>query len=318
MGTDARPDAAAMIVFAEVVATGSFTKAARRLGLSKASVSREVARLERRLGAQLLRRTTRSMSLTEVGETFHAGCQRVAEEAELAERSVGELQAEPRGEIRLAASVSLGQFHIAPRLPAFLARYPKLRVRMDLTDRIVDLVGEKFDLAIRISGRLADATLVQRRLCPIRFVVCAAPGYLKRRGTPRAPAELERHNCLGIGASPWRLMLAGSRAIRLQGDLQVDNGDALRRIAVLGHGIVCLPTYLVGEDLLAGRLVRILPEALTLEASAFAVYPQSRHPSPKLRALVEYLAAALGPEPEWDAFEAALRARARRPRRPRA
>ncbi len=317
MGTDARPNAAAMLVFAEVVATGSFTRAARRLGLSKASVSREVARLERRLGAQLLRRTTRSMSLTEVGETFYAGCQRVAEEAEQAERSVGELQAEPRGEIRLAASVSFGQLQLAPRLPAFLARYPQLRLRMDLTDRMVDLVSEKYDLAIRITGRLADATLVQRRLCPTRFVVCAAPGYLERHGTPRDPAELERHNCLGIGASPWPLMLSRERAARLRADLYIDNGDALRRVAVLGHGVVCLPTYLLGEDLASGRLVRILPRQLVLEASAFAVYPQSRHPSPKVRALIDYLARELGPEPVWDDYEKAIRARARRRRRGR-
>jgi DNA-binding transcriptional LysR family regulator len=312
MGTNgAGRSAAAMLVFAEVVATGSFTAAARRLGLSKASVSREVARLERRLGAQLLRRTTRSMSLTEIGETFYAGCQRVAEEAEHAERSVSELQAEPRGELRLATAVSFGQFQIAPRLPAFLARYPKLRVRMDLMDRMVDLVSEKFDLAIRITGRLADAALVQRRLCPIRFVVCAAPRYLERHGTPREPAQLEQHNCLGVGASPWSQMLARRRPIRLQGDLNIDNGDALRRVAILGHGIVCLPTYLVGEDLRAGRLVRLLPDRLSLEASAFAIYPQSRHPSPKVRALIDYLAEALGPEPEWDAFEAAPRERRR-------
>jgi DNA-binding transcriptional LysR family regulator len=298
-----------MLVFAEVVATGSFTEAARRLGLSKASVSREVGRLERRLGAQLLRRTTRSMSLTEIGEIFYAGCQRVAEEAEAAERSVGELQAEPSGEIRLAASVSFGQLQIAPRLPAFLARYPKLRLRMDLTDRMVDLVGEKFDLAIRISGRLADASLVQRRLCPIRFFVCAAPSYLERNGMPRAAAELERHNCLGVGASPWHRMLARSRAVRLSGDLNLDNGDALRRVAVLGHGVVCLPTYLLSDDLRAGRLVRILPETLVLEASAFALYPQSRHPSPKVRALIDHLAEALGPEPAWDDFDAAPAAR---------
>jgi DNA-binding transcriptional LysR family regulator len=310
---DRRRNAAAMLVFAEVVATGSFTLAARRLGLSKASVSREVMRLERRLGAQLLRRTTRSMSLTEIGETFYAGCQRVADEAEQAERSVGELQAEPRGEIRLAASVSLGQLQLAPRLPAFLARYPKLRVRMDLTDRIVDLVSEKFDLAVRISGRLADATLVQRRLCPIRFFVCAAPAYLERRGAPRDPAELERHNCLGMGASPWNQLLPRERTARLRGDLYVDNGDALRRIAVLGHGIVLLPTYLVGEDLASGRLVRILPRQLALEASAFAVYPQSRHASPKVRALIDYFAEVLGPEPEWDRFEVAPRARKRVP-----
>jgi DNA-binding transcriptional LysR family regulator len=310
MGTDSpRRNAAAMLVFAEVVATGSFTEAARRLGLSKASVSREVARLERRLGAQLLRRTTRSMSLTEIGQAYYAGCQRVAEEAEQAERSVGELQAEPRGEIRLATNVSFGQFQIAPRLPAFLARYPKLRVSMDLTDRMVDLVSERFDVAVRITGRLSDATLVQRRLCPARFVACAAPAYLDRHGMPRTPAELERHNCLGLGASPWHLMLSRKRAARLQGDLQLDNGDALRRVAVLGHGIVCLPTYLVGEDLGRGRLVRILPGELVLDASAFAIYPQSRHASPKVRALIDYLAEQLGPEPEWDRFDAALRAR---------
>lgn len=313
MGTeDRRRNAAGMLVFAEVVETGSFTEAARRMGLSKASVSREVARLERRLGAQLLRRSTRSMSLTEVGEAFYAGCQRVAEEAEQAERSAAELQGEPRGEIRFATAVSFGQMQVAALLPAFLARYPKLRLQMDLTDRMVDLVREKVDLAIRISGRLADATIVQRRLCPIRFVVCAAPLYLKRNGTPRSLAALDRHNCLGAAAPPWRLLMGRARTAKLRGDLNVDNGEALRRVALTGHGVVCLPTYLVGDDIGAGRLVQILPAQLTLEASAFAVYPQSRHPSPKVRALIDYLAESLGPEPAWDAW-----ARAAGPRRSR-
>jgi DNA-binding transcriptional LysR family regulator len=129
---------------------------------------------------------------------------------------------------------------------------------------------------------------------------------------PRDPAELERHNCLGVAAPPWRLVLPRGRAVRLQGDLQIDNGEALRRVALLGHGIVFLPTYLVGEDLRAGRLVRVLPGELELEASAFAIYPRSRHPSPKVRALIDYLADALGPEPEWDGFEAALGTRRRR------
>lgn len=318
MGTeDRRRGAAAMLVFAEVVETGSFTEAARRLGLSKASVSREIAGLERRLGAQLLRRTTRSMSLTEAGRVFYAGCRRMADEAEQAERSVGELQAEPRGELRFAASVSFGQMQIAPRLPSFLARHPQLRVRMDLTDRIVDLVREKLDLSIRISGRLADATIIQRRLCPIRFVVCAAPDYLRRHGAPRDPASLARHNCLGTREVPWRMMLRNERGIRLQGDLEVDNGEALRRVALEGHGVVCLPTYLVGDDLGAGRLLQILPGRLELEASAFAVYPQSRHASPKVRALIDHLAEALGPEPAWDAFARAKRQQDVR-RKPRA
>ena len=208
MGTkDARPDAAAMLVFAEVVASGSFTAAARRLGLSKASVSREVARLERRLGAQLLRRTTRSMSLTEIGETFYAGCQRVAEEAEQAQRLVGELQAEPRGELRLSTPVSLGQFQIAPRLPAFLARHPKVRLRVELTDRKVDLIGEKIDLAVRIAGRMADAGLAQRR----RRLL---PNDHARRGgqLPELPAR-RRGNLLG--AQPALQHLRGRPVLRL-------------------------------------------------------------------------------------------------------
>jgi DNA-binding transcriptional LysR family regulator len=260
------------------------------------------------------------MSLTEVGETFFAGCQRVAEEAEHAERSVSELQAEPRGEIRLCASVSLGQLQLAPRLPAFLARYPKLSLDVTLTDRMVDLVSEKYDLAIRISGRLSDATLVQRKLCPIRFVVCASPDYLRHNGVPRDPVDLEKHNCLGIGASPWHLLLSGRRAAKLHADLNIDNGDALRRVAMLGHGIVLLPTYLVGDDLGSGRLVRILPEQLVLEASLYAIYPQSRHASPKLRALIDFFTEELGPEPAWDRWESALLGRAKRPRgrRPRA
>jgi len=300
---DPRRRAAAMLVFAEVVATGSFTGAARKLGLSKASVSREIAGLERRLGAQLLRRTTRSMSLTEIGETFYAGCQRVAEEAEQAERSVGELQAEPRGEIRLVASVSFGQRHIAVLLPAFLARYPKVRIRMDLTDRMVDLVSEKYDLAIRITGRLADASLVQRRLCPIHFVACASPAYLQRNGVPSDLAELERHNCLGLGASPWHLILSREQTARLHGDLFLDSGEAVRRVALLGHGIAFLPTYLVGPDLARGELAGVLSDDLLLEASAFAVYPQNRHLTPKVRALIDHLIVELGPEPAWDAFQ---------------
>jgi len=302
---DQRLIAAAMVVFGEVVEAESFSAAARSLGLSKASVSREVARLERRLGAQLLRRTTRKMSLTEVGQTFYAACQRVAEEAARAARSVGELQLEPQGEIRLAAPTSFGHRQIAPRLPAFLERFPKVRLHVELTDRMVDLVSERFDLAVRITGRLPDATLVRRRLCPIRFVLCAAPRYLNRHGMPREVADLERHNCLAASAPPWPLILARGRrsrgrGVRVRGDVHIDNGDAMHRLACLGHGIVCLPTFMVGEDLRAGRLVHVLPAALALEASAFLVFPQSRHPSPKVRALIDHLVASVGPEPEWD------------------
>lgn len=302
-----------MVVFAEVVAAGSFSAAAQRLGISNASVSREVARLERRLGAQLLRRTTRNMSLTEVGEAFYARCQRVVDETEQATHSVGASQAEPRGEIRLAVSVSFGHHQIAPRLPAFLERYPEVRVAVDLTDRLVDLVSERFDLAVRITGQLDDATLVQRRLCPIRFVACAAPGYLRANGVPVVVEDLTRHNCLTPASLPWRAILRGHLSPRgsgwISGNLSLDNADALHRVALLGHGIACLPTFIAGDDLRAGRLIRVLPKLLALEASAFAIYPQSRHPLPKVRALIDYLIGSLGPRPAWDSFKATPRTR---------
>src|SRR5262245_59403618 len=296
-----------MVVFAEVVSAGSFSAAAARLGLSNASVSREIARLERRLGAQLLRRTTRNLSLTEVGEAFYARCQRVVDEAEQAASSVGESQAEPRGEIRLATPMSFGHHQIATRLPAFLQRYREVRIHVELTDRMVDLVSEKFDVAVRITGRLADASFVQRRLCPIRFVACASPGYLKGSGVPVTVPDLERHNCLNPFGLPWRGILRGHLSPRrrgwIQGDMNLDNADALHRVALLGHGIVCLPTFIAGEDLRAGRLVRVLPKHLSLEVSAFAIHPQSRHPAPKVRALIDFLVASLGVRPEWDAFK---------------
>ena len=306
MGNDAsRLNASAMVLFAEIVAAGSFSAAASRLGLSNASVSREVARLERRLGAQLLRRTTRKMSLTEVGEAFYERCQRVVDEAEQAASSVGESLVEPRGEIRLAAPTSFGQRQIAPKLPAFLARYPQVRLHVELTDRMVDLVTERFDLAVRITNRLTDTSFVQRRLCPIRFVACAAPSYLAAHGTPRGIEDLAQHNCLNPAGLPWVGILRGhlppSRRRRLDGNLTVDSADGVRRVALLGHGIACLPTFVAGEDLRAGRLVPVLPRQLSLIVSAFALHPHSRHPSAKVRVLIDYLADAFGPKPEWDA-----------------
>lgn len=294
-------NAAAMLVFAEVVESGGFTEAARRLGVSKASVSRQISALERRLGAQLLRRTTRRMSLTEVGELFHARCLRVAEEAEAAERSVGDMQAEPRGEIRLAAPMSFGHLHVAPLLPAFLERHPKVRIHLDLTDRMIDLVREKFDLSIRISAALPESSYVQRKLCSIQLVMCAAPTYLTHHGTPRSPEDLRTHNCLGYGSPPQRWTLAREQRVETSGNLSVDNGDGLRSAALAGLGIVYLPSFLVGPDLRAGRLVRLLPAQAHVVGGAWALYPSSRHPASKVRALIDFLVESFGPEPAWDA-----------------
>ncbi len=230
------------------------------------------------------------------GSFFLARCQRLVEDVEEAEQSVGELQSEPRGTIRLAAPMSFGHREVASRLPAFLARHPKLRVHLDLTDRFVDLVREKFDLAIRVSGRLVESSLVQRRLCPLALTVCAAPSYLDRRGTPRAPEELRDHECLSYGPTTTTWSFSRGRRIEVSGALTIDNGDALRRVALAGHGIVYLPTFLVADDLRAGRLVSILARDIDAGGGAFAVYPESRHLSPKVRALIDALVASFAAE----------------------
>lgn len=293
-------NATAMVIFAQVVEAASFSAAARRLGLSKATVSREVSELERRLGAQLLRRTTRRMSLTEVGELFFARCQRVAEETEAAELSVGRLQAEPRGRLRLAAPMSFGHGQLAPRLPDFVVHHPQVHVDVDLTDRTIDLVAEKFDLAVRVAaGRPAEQTLVVRRIAPIRLLVCAAPAYLARAGTPARPEDLAGHACLGYRPPPETWLFSGGREIATRGPLNADNGDALRAAAVAGLGIVYLPSFLVADDVRAGRLVPLLTDHVDRMGAVFTAYPESRHLSPKVRTFIDWLATTLADAP-WD------------------
>lgn len=293
------PSVAGMVIFAHLVETGSFTTTARRLGVSKASISRELAALEARLGAQLLLRTTRSMSLTEAGSVFYERCRRVVEEAEDAERSIHQLQAEPHGTLRLTVPMSFGVHQIAPRIERFLARHPSLKVEIEATDRVVDLVYERIDVAIRIK-RPREQSYVIRRICPIRGLLCASPAYLERRGAPRTPAEVAEHPCLTYrGASElWRF--STGEEIPVRGPLTFDNGDALRVAGLAGLGLVTLPTYLCGDDVREGRLVPLLLEHMHPGTSVFAVYPENRHLSPKVRALIDWLVEELGPEPEWD------------------
>jgi len=296
-----------MLVFAEVVERGSFTAAAAQLGRSKASISKEVAALEKRLGAQLLRRTTRSMSLTEIGEAFFERCQRVAEQTEQAELSVSELQAEPRGEIRVAAPMSFGHRILAGELPNFLQKHPDLRVDVDLTDRRIDLIREKFDLALRI-GNLRDSTLVARRVAPVRAIVVASPAYLAEHGKPAAPEDLVNHECLNYGPPPVRWNFDEDRQVETRGRLNMDNGDALLAAAVAGFGVTYLPTFVVADAIRAGDLVPLfLEETFNREGSLWAVYPSNRHLSPKVRAFIDHFANVFGNHPDWDSsFEASL------------
>mgnify|MGYP000010551705 CR=1 FL=1 len=294
-----------MAVFAGVVEAHGFSGAARQLGLSKAVVSKRVARLEQRLGARLLYRTTRRLSVTESGTTYYEYCARVVAEAAEAEDAVTQLQTEPRGTLKVNAPMSFGRMHLASAIVAFLQHYPEVRVDMVMNDARLDLVAEGFDVAIRIA-ELPDSSLVARRLAPCRIAVCAAPAYLKRHGQPCTPADLRWHNCLLYTYSgpygEWRFRgVRNGESVRVSGNLRANNGETLREAAVAGLGIIHSPTFLVGEDLKAGRLKRVLPRYALPELSIHALYAQRRHLPAKVRVFIEFLAVRFGPEPTWDA-----------------
>ena len=289
--------------FVRVAETGSFSEAARRLGLSKSMVSRQVSALEAELGVRLLHRTTRSLSPTEAGRAYLERCQRILADLDEANLLVSRLQAVPRGRLRVSTPLSFGIGHLSAALPGFLERYPEIELEMNLTDRHVDLVEEGWDLAVRI-GRLADSSLIVRRLAPIRAVAVAAPAYLERRGIPLVPLDLEHHDCLTHSGrtAEWRFVSPQGQASQLgvRGRVHADNGDVLRVMALAGLGIVQLPSFFVGDDIRAGQLVPVLDGFIPQEASLNAVYPHGRHLSPKVRAFVDYLAETFGPEPYWD------------------
>lgn len=297
--------ATGLLVFASVAELGSFSLAAQSLGLSKSAVSKQVSQLEARLGVRLLQRSTRRLSLTEAGRALLARGQRVAAELDGIDVDLGAASGPPRGVLRLSAPMSFGQRHIAPLLPVFLAEYPAVQVELDLTDRVVDLIGERFDAAVRV-GRLPDSTLVARRLAPARRVVCASPAYLASHGVPRTPAALRQHACLDYTylAAPGGWPFTSGRRTRripVQGPLSSNNGEVLREAALAGLGIALLPTFIVGNDLRAGRLRPLLTAYECWDAAIFVVYPAARHLAPKLRAWVDFLAAHCGPQPPWDA-----------------
>ena len=272
---------------------------------AKVAVSKQVSRLEDRLGARLLNRTTRRSSLTEVGQAFYERCQRIVAEAEEAELAVTRLHAEPRGTLRVNMSMSFGLLHVAGLLPAFMTAYPEIRLDVSLDDRVVDVVEEGFDVVLRITD-MPDSSLIARRLAPFRTVTCASPAYWSIHGRPRRPDELARHNCLRYAylstGSEWRYrQLDGSMmGVRVSGTMQCNNGDVLRQAALAGLGIIRSPSFIVGCDLQAGTLEAVLTEYEETHRGIYAVYPHNRHLSAKVRAFVDFLAERLGEDPEWD------------------
>jgi DNA-binding transcriptional LysR family regulator len=304
----------AMEIFVQTVDAGSFSAASRALNTSVASVTRYVAYLEEHLGIRLMQRSSRKLALTEGGTTYYARCRQILDDLADADSQVGATAVQAKGVIKLSVPVSLGVHYLAPRWPEFLSRYPDVALDLSITDRVVDILEDGFDAAIRV-GRLTDSSLVARKLAPARVVVCAAPSYLARRGAPTDVADLAAHDCLiYTSVSPadeWTLQRQGdTRHVRVAGRVNANNGDTLRAAALAGQGILAQPAFLVGPDLAAGRLVEVLPGWEMEEMGIYAVYPSRRHMSGKLRALLDFLGQAFGPEPSWDKWRGTVAARA--------
>ena len=294
-----------LAAFVHTVDKGSQAAAAPALGVTPAMVGRYVRALEDRLGTRLLNRTTARQSLTEAGLAFHVEASRILDQLEDAELAASDRQTEPRGALRLNAPMVFGVRYLAAAVAEFGRLYPQLRVDLALNDRVVDLVEEGFDVGVRI-GRLADSSLIARRLAPCRVVLCASPGYLAHVGTPAEPGDLRDHNCLlyayARSTDTWRLHREGSVVeVKPLGNLVANNGDALLAAALADAGIVVQPTFIVADALRTGALVRLLPGWSIPDLTVFAVYPSVRHLSPKVRRFVDFLAARFGERPPWEA-----------------
>ena len=293
-----------MAVFARVVEAKSFSAAARDLNLSKSLVSKQVTQLEKSLGARLLNRTTRALSLTEAGTVLYEHCAHIVEELNEAKHAVARLNAEPRGVLRISASVAFGRLHIAPALPQFLETYPNLKIDMVTTDRFVDLAEEAYDVVVRIASDAAP-NVVARKLAPVNTKMCATPEYFSRHGTPQTPEDLEKHNCLTYTYfnphDPWRLRgRDGDISVHASGNLRLNDDDALAEAVLGGLGIALLPTFIVGKDIQSGRLQSVLSDYIPVQRHIYAIYLANRYPSAKVRAFIDHLLQRFGPEPYWD------------------
>lgn len=280
--------------FVAVAETESFTRAAKRLDVSTAHVSRQISALEDRLSTRLFYRTTRRVSTTEAGQIYYQHCRQILDALEQAERSMTNMQLVPQGRLRLTAPVTYGEKSIAPLVNDFVLRYPELDVEMKLTNQQLDLVAEGYDLAVRL-GKLDDSSLMARRLASRTLYVCASPAYLAVHGTPHSLSELEHHNCLQGNLGYWRFQDAGHpRNVRIRGNVRCDSGRALLDAALKGVGIVQLPDYYVGPALDAGTLIPLLTHYQEDDDGIWAVYPHNRHLLPKVRMLLDYFVDSLG------------------------
>jgi DNA-binding transcriptional LysR family regulator len=292
-----------MRTFTRVAARGSFAAAARELGLSPSAVSRQIRLLEARLGVRLLNRTTRQVAPTELGRLYQERSLAILTEIEELEAAVRGLHGELRGTLRISAPQDFGRLFLCGVMGAFVAEFPELRLDFELTDRIVDVIEEGFDVALRIT-KLQDSSVVVRRLGRCQRLLCAAPGYLDRYGRPASPQDLAGHSCIEYAylAAPgaWTFRVGGRRhSVVPTGRLRTNAGWAMRELALADQGIALLPAFLVAEDVAAGRLEPVLSDALEADLDVVAVLPDGRQTAAKVRAFVDFVAGRLRREPWW-------------------
>ncbi len=282
-----------MKTFNAVVDAGSFVKAADALAMSKAAVSRYVVDMETRLGVRLLQRTTRRLSLTEEGQIFYARSKELLAELAEAEEEITSLSDAASGLLRVNAPFTFGVLHLAPLWGAFRVLHPKVKLEVSLADRLVDLVEEGYDVAIRIAS-LENSSLVSKRLATTRMVLCASPQYLKLSGAPTQPSELADHAVISYSywstRDEWHFEgPQGPVSVKTNPCIHTNNGDTCRAAALAGQGIILQPSFLVGADLASGALLELMPEFRSLTLGIYAVYPSRKHVSPKVRALIDFL-----------------------------
>lgn len=297
--------ASQMILFANVVDHSSFSAAARSIGVSPSAVSKQISKLEERLGVRLLNRSTRSISLTQEGQSFYERCSNVAAEVSAAEELLSSMGSRPTGKLRVTATVAFAKRQLIPLMPAFLERYADIELEMELSDRAIDFSSNGYDLAIRFSEQIEQTSVVARKLAVNKRVACASPAYLSRNGVPQKPEELAEHNCLRLSAiedwNDWHFERGGEElVVPARGNFSVNTADAIYYAVKSGLGIARLPTYMVASDIASGKLIRLFPDILEDDASIYAVYASRHQLSPKIRVFIDYLVEALGPVPPWE------------------
>ncbi len=293
-----------MTVFIRVVDAGGISRAAEQLGMAKSAVSRRLVELEKRLGVLLLNRTTRKSSLTEAGQNLYDRAIKITEDVEELNSMISDAHTGLEGAINFAAPVSFGISHLSAAVDEFVAQNPNITMNIDFSDRQVDLVEEGLDLGFRIA-ELKDSTLIARRVCPIRLVLCASPEYLEKFGTPQTPADLQQHRLLHYsmpGRNYWLMFDAENQPHRIpvKSRIQANNGEFLREMAVAGNGLVATPTFISWQAIKSGKLIPVLNNYKFPDINAYAVYPKNRYLSQRVRTFIEFLIHRFGETPYWD------------------